>query len=135
MSLGPEQDLINLSKSKEFKAHIACLKKNPSIKAKVAQLEADFKTLEKQVAEKKDMVNKPYDMLKSISLSIEMLTTVRDIIAIQRDDTYLDTAIDSCPKTMKSVSKVSNNSEIRHLDDALAQLHKVQKNAKKRKQQ
>ncbi len=129
----PEQDLIDFSKSKEFKAHIACLKKNSGIKAKVEKLEADFKALEKQVAEKKEMFKQPYDMIKSINLSIEMMTTVRDIIAIQADDAYLDTAIDSCPATMKSVSKVSNEGSVRQLDEALAKMRKIQKNAKKRK--
>jgi hypothetical protein len=135
MSSGPEQDLINLAKSKEFKAHIKCLKKNASIKTQIEKLEADFKALEKQVTTKKDMLNQPYDMLKSINLSIEMLTTVRDIIAIQSDDAYLDTAIDMCPQTMKNVSKVTTKSDMRHLDDALSQMHKIQKNVKKRKQQ
>ena len=129
---GPEKELIDLSKSKQFKAHLACLKKDAKIKTKVERLESDFKALEGQVQQKQDMITQPYDMLKSIDLAIAMLTTVRDIIAIQGEDAFMDAAVDKCPKTLKGVPKVTNQTALRQLDQAMVTIQKVQKNAKKR---
>ncbi len=129
---GPEKELIDLSKSKQFKAHLACLKKDAKIKTKVERLESDFKALEGQVQQKQDMITQPYDMLKSIDLAIAMLTTVRDIIAIQGEDAFMDAAVDKCPKTLKGVTKVTNQTALRQLDQAMVTIQKVQKNAKKR---
>lgn len=129
---GPEKDLIDLSKSKQFKAHLACLKKDAKIKDKVERLEGDFKALEGQIQQKKDMITQPYDMLKSIDLAIAMLTTVRDIIAIQGENAFMDAAVDKCPKTLKGVTKITNQTALRQLDNAMATMQKVQKNAKKR---
>ena len=129
---GPEKDLIDLSKSKPFKAHLACLKKDAKIKDRIVRLEADFKALEGQIEQKRDMLTQPYNMLKSIDLAITMLTTVRDIITIQGESDVMNAAVDKCPQTLKGVTKVTNETALKQLDNALTTMHKVQKNAKKR---
>jgi hypothetical protein len=78
------------------------------------------------------MLTQPYNMLKSIDLAIAMLTTVRDIIAIQGENDVMDAAVDKCPTTLKSVTKVTNQTALRQLDHAMTTMQKVQKNAKKR---
>jgi hypothetical protein len=128
----PEQDLIDLFKSKQFKAHLACLKKDAKIKTKVERLEEDFKALDGQIKEKADMRTQPYDMLKSIDLAIAMLTTVRDIISIQGEDAFMDAAVDKCPKTLKDVTKVTNQTALRQIEHAMTTMQKVKKGAKKR---
>lgn len=129
---GPEKELIDLANSPQFKAHMACLKKDAKIKSTVEKLEGDFKALEAQVAQKKEMLTQPYDMLKSIDLAIQMLKTVREIISIQGADAYLDASIDKCSKTLKGVSKLTSGTATKQIDAALTTMHKVQKNAKKR---
>ncbi len=129
---GPERDLIDLSKSKQFQAHLTCLKKDAKLKSSVERLEAGFKLLEAQLNQKKEMLTQPFDMLKSIDLTIAMLTNVREILSIQGDDAYLDASVDKCGKTLKGVTKLSSDTAVRQLEGFMSTMQQARKNAKKR---
>lgn len=130
---GAETDFLKLFKSKEFKAHLACLKKDKKIEAKVKLLEDNFKKLQLQVKQKDKLREEPYDVLTSVTLSIEILSNVRDILVIQSDDDYLDSSVESCPETHKSVSKLADHTAVSNINQLLTRMSKVKKEAAKRK--
>lgn len=132
---GEETDFLKLFKSKEFKAHLACLKKDKKIEAKVKQLEDNFKKLQLQVKQREKQREEPYDVLSSVTLSIEILSNVRDILVIQSDDDYLDSSVDSCPQTHKSVSKLADRTAVSNINQLLTRMSKVKKEAAKRKKE